>query len=354
MMRILHLCPARREFQTRRCLEHLVSDLGPSYRSTIMRIGSADEPLSVPAGALILQSRRASGADVVHAWGTNALWAALLARCPRIVHSPLPGTRLPCRRMLAPLVRRAGLQVVCPSESIRRRFLHFGFAPGRCQTIRPAVDLERIVPSRNAALRAELGFGDCDDVILAPGETVRGSGHRQVAWAAGILNVLDQRRRLLVWGRGDCLDELRNFAEQLAQPNLLTVAEHRLRRSIDFESLAAAADVAVVCSRGTAATLGSLICMAAGVPIVASDTAGATELLENGRAALVRPRATPMMLAQCVLDLERDATMRQRLANAARATAAQTVSLPDILARWRAVYDGVACGREIDLNAIAG
>jgi glycosyltransferase involved in cell wall biosynthesis len=319
-----------------------------------MRIGSADEPLSVPAGALILQSRRANGADVVHAWGSTALWAALLARCPRIVFSPIPTIGPPCRRMLAPLVRRAGLQVVCPSETIRRRFLHLGFAPSQCQTIRPAVDLERIVPSRNAALRAELGFGDSDDVILAPGETVRGSGHRQAAWAAGILNVLDDRRRLLVWGRGDRIDELRNFADQLQQPNLLTVAEHRLRRSIDFEALAGVADVAVVCSRRTAPTLSSIICMAAGVPIVAGDSADAAELLENGRSALLRPRATPMMLAQCVLDLEKDATMRQRLSNAARATAAQTVALPKILARWRAVYDGVASGGEIDLNAIAG
>jgi glycosyltransferase involved in cell wall biosynthesis len=352
MIRVLHLCPARREFQTRRCLEYLMRDLGDEYRPTLLRIGSEDEPLSAPIGALTLHSRRGINTDIVHAWGMTALWASMLGRSPRIIFSPLPTERLPNRGPLAAWVRRAAALVVCPSQTITRRFLNIGFAPGQCQTIRPPVDLRRIKPVRNTALRAALGFDDRDDVILAPGETIRGSGHNETAWTAGILNVLDSRRRLLAWGRGDGVDVLRNFAEKLQQPNLLTLAEQRLGRSVEFEELTGVADVAVSASRATAATLPLFICMAAGLPIVSTAHTDAAQLLEDGRSALLRSRATPMMLAQCVLDLERDATMRQRLSAAAR-TAAEPVSLPRFLARWRAVYDAVACGEKIDVDAIA-
>lgn len=328
-------------------------DLGGRYQPTVLRIGSGDEPLSVPAGALVLQSRRAADADIVHAWGTTALWAAMAARRPRIIFSPLPTERLPCRSPLVFCARRARVIVVCPSETVRRRFLDIGLASDRCLMIRPPVDLRRIGPSRNAALRAQLGFDDADDVILAPGETIRGCGHHDAAWAAGILNVLDRRRRLLVWGRGDRVDALRNFSDQLRQPNLLTMAEQRLGRSIDFEALAAVADVAVWASRAGAASLPLFICMAAGVPIVSTANTDAVELLADGHSALLRHHAMPMMFAQCVLDLERDATTRRRISAAARVIAAEAVALDGFLARWRAVYDAVVSGAKIDVNAIA-
>jgi len=353
MIRVLHLCPARREFQTRRCLEYLMRDLGDPYRATLLRIGSEEQPLSVPTAALELQSSRAADTDIVHAWGATALLAAILGRRPRIIYSPLPTERPLCRGAVVAWARRAHVMVVCPSERIRRRFLDIGFASDRCQTIRPPVDLRRISSSRDAALRAQLGFDDADDVILAPGETIRGCGHHETAWAAGILNVLDRRRRLILWGRGDRVDSLRNFADRLRQPNLLTLAEQRLGRSIDFEELTTVADMAVWASRGGAATLPLHICMAAGLPIVSTDHTDAVELLQDGRSALLRPRATPMMLAQCVLELQRDATMRQRLSTAARAVAADALALPAFLARWRGVYDAVISGAKVDLNAIA-
>jgi glycosyltransferase involved in cell wall biosynthesis len=353
MIRVLHLCPARRDFQTQRSLDHLMRDLGDEYCSSILRIGSDREPLSVPIGALAIQFRRGVAADIVHAWGATALSAALLGRCGRIIFSPLPAERPLCRGRLAAMVRRAGARVVCNSETLRRRFLDIGISADRCHTIRPGVDTDRLKPTRNAALRTELGFEDSDEVILAPGETVRGSGHREAAWAVGILNVLDGRRRLLVWGRGDGVDALRNFTERLQQPTVLTVAEQKLGRPVEFEQLPAVADVALAASSGRAAILPLCICMAAGLPLVSTDNSDAAELLEDGRTALLRRRATPMMLAQCVLDLEKDAALHRRLSEAARAVAVEAFSLPRYLAQWRAVYGAVASGRQTHQNAIA-
>jgi glycosyltransferase involved in cell wall biosynthesis len=334
-------------------MDYLIGGMGEGYRQTILGTGLAGDVLSVLIGALAIQSRRSAGADIVHAWGATAVSAALLGRCRRIIYSPLPHERPMCRGRLAAMLCRAAAMVVCPSDMIRRRFLEDGISADRCQMIRPGVDISRVKASRNAALRAELGFGDSDHVILAPGETTQRSGHREAAWAVGILNVLDSRRRLLVWGRGDSVDALRDFTDGLRQPNLLTLAEHRLGRSIDFEQLPAVADLTLAASNGRVATLPLCICMAAGVPIISVDSADAAELLEDGRTALLRPRATPMMLAQCVLDLEKDATMRRRLSDAARAMAVESLSLPKCLPKWRAVYRAVISGVQIDANAIA-
>jgi glycosyltransferase involved in cell wall biosynthesis len=353
MIRVLHLCPARRDFETQSSLDHLIRDLGAEYCSSILRIGSDREPLSVPIGALTIQFRRGVTPDIVHAWGATALSAALLGRCGRVIYSPLPAERPLCRGRLAAMSRSAGARVVCTSETSRRRFLDIGISPDRCHTIRPGVDTSRVQPARNSALRTELGFEDSDEVILAPGETIRGSGHREAAWAMGILNVMDRRRRLLIWGRGEGVDTLRNFTERLQQPNLLTVAEQKLRRPIEFEELPTVADVALAASNGRAAILPLGICMARGLPVVSTDNPDAAELLEDGRTALLRPRATPMMLAQCVLDLEKDSAMRRRLSEGSRAVAIQAFSLPGYLAQWRAVYAAVAAGRQIEQGAIA-
>lgn len=328
-------------------------DLGDGYCSTMLRIGSAVEALSVAIGALAIQFRPGAGADIVHAWGASALAAALLGRCRRIIYSPLPAEPVLCRGALAAMVRPSGATVVCTSETIRRRFLDIGISPDRCHAIRLGVDTEQIKPFRNAALRAQLGFEDSDDVILAPGETVRGSGHREAAWAVGILNVLDGRRRLLVWGRGEGVDALRVFADCLQQPTLLTIAEQQLGRRVEFEQLPAVADVALAASGGRAATLPLCICMAAGLPVVSTANTDVAEVLEDGRTALLRSRPTPMMLAQCVLDLEKDAAMQRRLCEAARAVAVEAFSLPRYLAQWRAVYAAVASGRDIGAAAIA-
>src|SRR4051812_49889919 len=91
MVRVQHLHEADPDFQTRRALESLTRSLGGGFEATAER--------SAHPAAEALRRRRLSGAaaDVVHAWGGQALAAAVIRGRGRIVFSP---TRFPSPRLI--------------------------------------------------------------------------------------------------------------------------------------------------------------------------------------------------------------------------------------------------------------
>jgi len=78
--------------------------------------------------------------------------------------------------------------------------------------------------------------------------------------------------------------------------------------------------------------------MAAGLPIVAAETAGSRELLQDQITGLLEPSATPRKLAQRMLALQKDPALRRQIAEAARVQAVDRFSVARYVADWRRVY----------------
>jgi glycosyltransferase involved in cell wall biosynthesis len=166
--------------------------------------------------------------------------------------------------------------------------------------------------------------------------------HRYSLWAAAILHVLDSQWRFLIWGRGPMVDSLERFAATVGRDSLLVDAEKRLGRAVDFEQVACVADAALVFADAMAPVLPLSICMAAGVPIVAAETAGSRELLQDEITALLEPSATPRKLAQRMLGLQKAPALRRKIAEAARIQAIDRFSVARYVADWRRVYSHFA------------
>ncbi len=81
--------------------------------------------------------------------------------------------------------------------------------------------------------------------------------------------------------------------------------------------------------------------MACGCALVASDTAPVREFLEHDATALLTPFLDPAALAESILTLLDDPTLRTRLATAARAFAKRHLRLDDTLANYRSLIDKV-------------
>jgi len=101
------------------------------------------------------------------------------------------------------------------------------------------------------------------------------------------------------------------------------------------------ASAAVVPSYYAPFGLTALEAMAAGVPVVVSDTGGLGETVVHGETGLKVPPANPGALASAVLALLDDPVLARRLAGAARAEALDRYSWSDVAARTEAVYDEV-------------
>jgi len=345
MTRILHLAesrvvgaasaavPAPRctlDFQTQRCLEYLSQRLGDGF----------DVELATVRGLLAtiryLRTRR--DVDVAHVWDSQSLTAAALGFRCRILYTPPAELRLREVRWLRAIMAYRDLHVLCPTTTMHRALIARGIAPDRCTIIRPGVDFARINQCKNPQLRQSLGFSPDDCVLLAVGESTPSANHDQAAWAAAILQVLNPRYKLLLWGRGGRVPAIKHFTRRVTPGTLLHIAEERLRRAIDFEHLLSVADIALHTATTSAATLPLAICMAAGIPIVSTVTSAAAELLEDHHTAIFAPRNSPRILAQHILQLQEDRALQLKLSAAARAEAYRLFPLTKFLADHRDVY----------------
>lgn len=350
MIRLLYLMDHPADFQTDRSARALSRDLGDEFQAQTRTIGRRGDDRDW-MGALLSLRRHPAGTeiDIIHAWGMKALTAAVLAGAARVVYTP---THFPTRRSIAWLRAMTGyrdVQVICPTSTMRRLYIEAGIPLDRCHLIRPGVEFARINRRRNRALRDSLGLADADYVLLAAGESTPAAAHRQAVWAASILRVLDPRHQLLLWGRGDQIDQLLRFADQLGHEHAVKIAERRLKRRVEFEELLGAADMVLVTADAPAPTLPIAICMAAGLPIVATVTPTTAELLEDRHTALMVSQSSPRAIAQRVLHLQEDHNLQWAISDMARTEAYEYFSLTRFLNQHRAAYRQIMNGQKVEI-----
>lgn len=203
--------------------------------------------------------------------------------------------------------------------------------------IYPAIETSRL-NGADPELRARLGLTESDIVLLAPGESLREAGHGAAVWAAAVLNVLDPQWRMLVWGRGPMVESLHHFARSNQLNRVLVDAQQRLGESVEFDRLPSAADAAIVFSQPVSPVLPVGICMAAGLPIVASGNPVLREFLENESTALIDPTANPREVAQRTLSLFKDPALRETITRQAKSSATKRFALSRFITEWRNVY----------------
>lgn len=286
------------DFQAARSSAALRAELSGDFATTLARIGPGGTWRDAIAAVASLHRRVKRDYELVHCWDLLSLSAAALAGADRVLYSPsvLPGRRAFRALRAAMLFRHLG--VVCPVRQWAPAFAANGVDPTYLTVIPPSIEQSTAARS-NAALRARLGFRDADRVVLAPGESTRAAGHDIALWAISILHVLDPHIKMLVWGRGPRVAALSQLAHRLRQPTVLTIAEKKLGRAVEFEDVTGACDAAVISPRGSSAMLPIRCCVAAGLPLVVTPTAPDAE--HFGPAATITQRPTPRLIAQRLL-----------------------------------------------------
>ena len=339
MTRVLHLIPERHDFQTARAVGSLASGAG----------GAAHVVRGLPRAAMRLRGDVPFRPDVVHAWGTRALAAAVVGAPSPIVFSP---TEFPTARAagwLRAVMAYRDVHAVCSTATQRRFLVERGVPPGRCHLVRPGVDFSRVRRRRDGDLRRRLGFGDSDYVFMAAGESTRAAAHGDAVWATSIANFVDARFKLLLWGRGPRAASVVRRAQSLGGGHAVVAGERTLGRAVEFEELLPAADAVLVTARGPVATLPLAVCMAAGLPIVSTVTYTVAELLEDRHTAVMVPRPAARLVARKMLDLRDDTQTQWSIADMARTEAYEYFSLTRFLDQFRAVYGQVAAGTDVEV-----
>ncbi len=335
-------------FESERSANQLAQGLRGTLRvglRTLGRGGSWGNVLSAARGL------RALRPGIIHAFDAPSLLAAAMGTRALLVYSPPLEQLQTSIRLVRAILDYRQVQVVCPTATMHRQMVERGVPLEHCHLVRPGVDFARLKQRRNPELRARLGFDPEDIVLLAPGESTPAAGHDLAAWAMSILRVANPRYRLLIWGRNSGRAE--RFARHFQDPGLLTSAEPRLGRRVEFEEILPVADGVLAPARDAVSTLPLAACMAASLPIVASATYCHSELLEDHHTALLVPHPRPRDLARRVLELRDDPGLQWRLADMARVEAFEYFALTRFLDEHRTLYQCLREGRPIDLSPAA-
>jgi glycosyltransferase involved in cell wall biosynthesis len=120
---------------------------------------------------------------------------------------------------------------------------------------------------------------------------------------------------LLIAGDGDCRPQLERQVDELG-------IGHRIRflgTRHDIDSILRSLDVAAMSSDWEGMPLFAFECMAAGTPLVATSVGGVPEIVDDGISGLLVPPRDPAALANAIMRLLADDSLRERLGAASAA-----------------------------------
>jgi hypothetical protein len=234
------------------------------------------------------------------------------------------------------ILLEASDRIVCVSSHLREELLAAGAAPERTVVVHRGTDLARFPSCERAGRKA----GPLR--ILMVGRLVEKKGHRDALAALRRLRDAGCAAELAIVGAGPARAAIEEEAVRLglaAQVELVAPVEQaRLRARLE------AADVFLHCSvtarDGDVEGIPNVVVEAAatGLPVVATRHGGIGEVVEHGKGGLLVPEADPAALADALLRLAGDATLRLALGRAAAERVRRDFDLAAAVAAHEALY----------------
>ncbi len=265
-------------------------------------------------------------ADVLGALIARATGVGTVVTTRRAVIVPRSWHGVPGQLVLR-LVRLASTVTIAVCEAARQSVLAEGASPDSVVTVPNAVSIPEKVPPRHGTFE---GF----PVVGSTSRLEDYKGHTYLIDAFRLLIDEFPNARLVIVGDGPERQALER------KVGLLHIRDQIqfLGEVGDAISLLPEFDIFVLPSLSEGMPNGLLEAMAAGVPAVASDADGVSEVIVHEKSGLLVQPASPEPLAQAIIRLARSETERQSLGMAAR-TAVRARFSPELeLAGTIAVY----------------
>lgn len=218
------------------------------------------------------------------------------------------------------------------SQATRDHHVAQGIAPQRLRVVYNGVDCDEFAPRpADGTLRREFGIPDSALVVLNVGQIGLRKGQDVLAEAAAIVaDSLPEAHYLLVGERNSSKAESVAFEQNvIARFAAAGLADrlHCLGYRHDVAQIYNAADLLVHTAHQEPLGRVLLEAAAAGLPIVATDVGGTSEILQNGVTARLVPDNDPHAIAAAITELGKDRKLRQHFASTARSSVIEKFSI---------------------------
>jgi glycosyltransferase involved in cell wall biosynthesis len=267
--------------------------------------------------------------------------AAFLARVPHVgtlhdVYSLVEDERKLRLLRMASFLRT---KVVAVSAQIKTTIERSNMCKGEMIEVIPnGTDLDEF--SRNVPwhdVRSSLGIRYDEVVLISVGRLVSIKGFENLIEAVGRLLSDGVLAKLLIVGDGPD----RSRYEELIRGKALSASIRLLGQREDVSDLLRSSDCFVLASRSEGLSCSIIEAMAAGLPVVATDVGGNSELVQEGVSGYLVPYGDLDVLVSRLKQIVVDADRRIQLGQAGADLAAQRFSLKGMVARYVALYEPV-------------
>lgn len=331
----------------------------PADRVPLVCLEQKARKFAIQVGPLA-QTIRKLKPDIVHSrnWGAlEAVVAGRWVRSCRVIHSEhgfeVDPMREPARRNW---VRRVAFEladrVFSVSSQLRGTLARrTGFPERKIGVIHNGVETRRFRSDASVRrrLRGELGISEEEFCIGCVGRLNRIKDYPTMLRAAEVFNRSCASWRLLIVGAGTELSALQEFAG--ARPALRGRVQF-LGPSDRVPELLNAMDAYVLPSICEGISNSLLEAMAAGLPVIASDTGGNPEVVVDGESGLLFPVGDFQGLADRLVVLCGRRELRDRLARGGLRRVEERFSLDSMVASYEEMYGSLARDRAARRPAI--
>lgn len=291
----------------------------------------------------LYQLIRRSPPQVIHTHNTQPMmdgtFAALMARVPVRVHTD-HARSFPDKKRYMQAERVCSFffdEVVGVSENTRDNLIRYEkMNPDKVSVVLNGIDGARYrLPVDRQAKKEELGLGEDRFPVLGLG--VRLAEQKGIAYLLEAMpDILHRfpRAALLICGEGPLLEPLKKQADQLGLGGAVSFLGPRL----DLGEVLQIFDLYVLPSLWEGLPLVLLEAMAAGLPIVATDVGGSSQVvtdMENGR--LIEAR-NPGALSGAVLSVVEDRALMETMGRCSREKFDRQFSVSVMVDRYESLY----------------
>jgi len=313
---------------------------GSGVQSTVCRLR---EDYDLVAAWKLAQAIRLFKADIVHAHHPRAhaiaLLAGIFASIPRLVVSRRVSFRLKKWNIFSQWKYRSGniRTFVAVSEDIRRILIQGGVPPEKVTVIHSGVDVRRFSP-RPAAETIQR------ELRLPIGKPLVGN-LTHFSWWKGQTFFLDAAKILLdagVFAHFLLVGKDTDGAEAQEKVRALGISDHVTLAGFrtDIPEVLSLLNVSVLSSlagEGFSGVLREAMCM--GVPVVATDVGGNSELVKDSKTGRLVPPRDAAALAEAIRHLLADRSKAQEMARAAKENVTTHYSIDTMVEKTIALYE---------------
>jgi glycosyltransferase involved in cell wall biosynthesis len=229
-------------------------------------------------------------------------------------------------------------KVVVNSYAVRDFYLRREMPAEKMLVIPNAVEAGESDSIARGELLAALALPSHSRLIAAMGPLQPHKRIKDAIWAADLLKVIRDDVHLLVLGDGPHRARLEIFRDRVEIRDKV----HFLGQRADARRLLPRFDLLWSTSAHEGQSNAVLEAMAAGVPVVAADIPGASELIERGRSGFLVPVGDRAGFAKYANFLLNDPALANRIGSAGRQRARESFAVEAMVARYMELYESIS------------